>query len=122
MNLEQFIAAAADRGWLIRITKPVRAELELAAVAAALDGRPVLFEQVLLAGDRPSPYRVLTGLAADRRHFALALGCEADRLLFRLAEAFQHPQPAPVVDAGPCQEVVEQPGDLTTLPFLKHWP
>ncbi len=122
MNLEQFIANAAARGWLIRITKPVRTELELAAVAAALDGRPVLFERVLLAANTPSPYRVLSGLAADRRHFALALGCEPDRLLFRLAEAFQHPQPAPMVETGPCQEVIERPGDLTTLPFLKHWP
>ncbi len=129
MNLHQFITAAAEKGWLKIIDKPVSTELELAAIAYALDGSPVLFNDVRLpASDlRPptSVFPVLTGLAADRRHFALALGCEPDQILFRLADAFQNPQPAPVAETGiappPCQEVVEQPGDLTTIPFLKHW-
>lgn len=133
MNLAAFCAAARERGWLIEIDQPVSTELELAAVAHALDGRPVLFKTVnnqkstinnQRAGTRnppPAP-RILTGLAADRRHFALALGCEPGQLLFRMAEAFAHPQPAPLVESGPCQEVVERPGDLTEIPFLKHWP
>ena len=129
MNLHQFITAAAENGWLKIIDKPVSTELELAAVAYALDGSPVLFNDVRLPTSdlRPptSAFPILTGLASDRRHFALALGCEPDQILFRLADAFQNPQPAPIIDAGneapPCQEVVEQPGDLTKIPFLKHW-
>lgn len=140
MNLSTFCVAAAERGWLITIDKAVSTELELAAVASALDGRPVFFgnvnnQQSTINRHQPtvitdqvttsnllSPIPILTGLAADRRHFALALGCEPDQILFRLAEAFAGPQAAPLVAAGPCQEVIEQPGDLTTLPFLKHWP
>lgn len=145
MNLSAFLAAAAGRDWLITINSPVDTELELAAVAHTLDGRLVLFNHVHQstinrhrteaknlrppipdldsAPDHSTPFsRVVTGLASDRRHFALALGCEPDQVLFRLTEAFQHPQPAPLVENAPCQEVVEQPGDLNTLPFLKHWP
>lgn len=133
MNLRAFLEAAAARGWLIEIDKPVSTDLELAAIAHALDGRPVLFKTVnnQRAGTRnpelgtrlspPAP-RILTGLASDRRHFALALSCEPDHILFRLADAFAHPQPAPLVASGPCQEIVERPGDLTEIPFLKHWP
>ncbi len=128
MNLTTFLAAAAERGWLLSIDKPVNSVLELAAVAYALDGKAVLFNEVLGREQpdggqgHPYAYRVLSGLAADRRHFALALDCTPDQILFRLADAFRQPQPAPVVATGPCQEVVEQPGDLTTIPFLKHWP
>ncbi|MCO6452214.1 MAG: UbiD family decarboxylase [Caldilineales bacterium] len=117
MNIPEFLVAAAERGWLKIIDKPVDIDLELAAVAYALDGQPVLF-------NHPIPNtqcRILSGLAADRRHFALALGCEPDQILFRLADAYQHPQLAPLVETGPCQEVVERPGDLRSIPFLKHW-
>ncbi len=126
MNLRAFLEAATARGWLIEIDKPVSTELELAAVAYALDGKPVLFRTVnnQQPGTRnPEPGTpILTGLAADRRHFALALDCEPDQILFRMAAAFDHPQPAPVIESGPCQEVVERPGDLTAIPFLMHWP
>ena len=129
MNVHQFITAAAEKGWLKTIDKPVSTELELAAVAYALDGSPVLFEDVRFPTSDllfpTSSYPILTGLASHRWYFALVLGCKPDQILFRLADAFQNPQPAPIVEAGtepaPCQEVVEQPGDLTAIPFLKHW-
>ena len=129
MNVHQFITAAAEKGWLKTIDKPVSTELELAAVAYALDGSPVLFEDVRFPTSDllfpTSSYPILTRLASHRWYFALVLGCQPDQILFRLADAFQNPQPAPIVEAGtepaPCQEVVEQPGDLTAIPFLKHW-
>jgi len=144
VDIHQFVTAAAEKGWLVTIDKPVSVELELAAVAHALDGRPALFTEVRGQGSERQragvrtpypipntqypisniqyPFPVLTGMASDRRYFALALDCPPDQILFRLADAFRHPQPAPLVESGPCQEVVMQPGDLTTLPFLKHWP
>ncbi|NOZ50609.1 MAG: UbiD family decarboxylase [Chloroflexi bacterium] len=117
MDISQFLAAAAEQNWLIEIDREVDPHLELAALAYALDGNPVLFNQV-----RGSAYRVVTGLAGDRRHFALALGCEPHQILFRLAAALQQPRPAPVIVQGSCQEVIDPQVDLTTLPFLKHWP
>ncbi|RME85170.1 MAG: UbiD family decarboxylase [Caldilineae bacterium] len=126
MNLHEFIAEAERQGWLHTVAKRVSVEYELAAVAYALDGYPVLFERVMPPtaeeGTKPYPYRVLSGLASHRRHFALALACAPDELLHRLAEALEHPRPAPLVEHGPCQEVVERPADLTTLPILRHWP
>jgi UbiD family decarboxylase len=118
MDIRNFIDAAREQGWLATIDRPVDPHLEMAAVAYALDGRPALFTNVIGYPD----WRVVSGLASNRRHFALALGCEPDQLLFRLADAFAHPQPAPVVEDAPCQEVVHRPGDLDSLPILKHLP
>ena len=85
---------------------------------AALDGRPVLFNHV--AG---SEFRVLSGQCSDRRYFALALGCPVEELVFRLADAYQAPQPPPLVARAdaPCQQVVMPAVDLLRLPFLTHY-
>ena len=82
MNLHEFITATAEKGWLKTIDKPVSTELELAAVAYALDGSPVLFKDVQMpeVGGQRSEVR----------------------------------KPSPAISGGG--------GDLTTLPFLKHWP
>ncbi len=118
MDISDFIAAAREKGWLITIDRPVDPELELAAAAYALDGRPALFTDII---GHPG-WRVLSGLASARRHFALGLGCAPDQLLFRLADAFARPQPAPMVGEAPCQEVTHRPGNLDDLPILKHLP
>ena len=118
MDIRTFLDAAREKGWLVTIDRPVNPHLELAAVAAALDGRPALFTNVVGHPD----WRVVSGLASARRHFALALDCEPAQLLFRLAEALAHPQPAPLADSAPCQEVIHRPGDLNRLPILHHLP
>ena len=118
MNLRTFLDKTADLGWLVRIDRPVNPELELAAVAYALDGRPVLFENIL---GYPG-WRVVSGVASARKHFALALDADPGDVIFRLAEAQAHPRPAPVVDDAVCQEVIHRPGDLNALPILKHLP
>jgi len=115
--LREFLAKAESVGHLLTITHPVDPHLEMARVIGALDGRPLLFTRV-----KGSAYRVVAGICSDRRYFALALGCEPEQLLFRLAEALANRQPPPEVDAAPCQEVVEPEVDLTALPFLTHWP
>jgi len=117
MDLRHFLSQLESAGHLLTITRPVDAHLEMARVIGALDGRPLLFTQV-----KGSAYRVAAGLCSDRRYFALALGCEPEQLLFRLAEALTDRQPVPEVDSAPCQEVVEPEVDLMALPFLTHWP
>ena len=118
MDLRTFLDEAANQGWLAVIHRPVRPELELAAVAYALDGRPVLFDHIV----GHEGWRVVSGVASARKHFALALGCEPGDILFRLAHAQAHPRPAPVIENAPCQEMVHRPGDLRSLPILKHLP
>ena len=119
MTLRDFIAEAQKLGLLIDINKRVDPNLEMAPVIAALDGRPVMFNDV--AG---SDFRVLSGQCSDRRHFALALGCAIDDLVFRLADAYSSPQTPPLVSRSdaPCQQVVMSPPDLQRIPFLTHYP
>ena len=117
-TLRVFLQAVDNAGALVQIDKPVDPYLEMATVIAAVDGRPVVFNQV--AG---SEFRVLSGQCSDRRYFAMALGCQVDELIFRMADAFQSPKPPPRVDRAdaPCQQVVMPVVDLQRLPFLTHY-
>ncbi len=117
MDLRSFISQADSGGYLITVDREVDPYLEMARLAAELDGRPVLFNCV-----RGSAYRVLAGACSDRRYFGLALDTPADRLIFRLADALAEPQPPPLFDEGPCQEVIDRSVDLASIPFLTHWP
>jgi len=117
VDLRSFISQADSGGYLITVDREVGPYLEMARLAAELDGRPVLFNCV-----RGSAYRVLAGACSDRRYFGLALDTPADRLIFRLADALAEPQPPPLFDEGPCQEVIDRSVDLASIPFLTHWP
>jgi 2,5-furandicarboxylate decarboxylase 1 len=117
VSVRSFIKQVERGGYLITVDHEVDPYLEMARLAAELDGRPVLFNRV-----RGSAYRVLAGTCSDRRYFGLALDTPADQLIFRLADALAAPQPPPLSDEGPCQEVVESSVNLTSLPFLTHWP
>jgi UbiD family decarboxylase len=116
MDLHEFLAATDAAGYLLTTDREVDPYLAAAAIAAQNDGRPVLFQRV-----RGSAFPVIAGVCSDRRYFGLALGVPADRVMFRLAEALAAPQPVPVVETGPCQEVVEPAVDLAALPFLTHY-
>lgn len=118
MSQRSFVAWARETGALIEVERPVDPHLELARVMAALDGRPVLFRALVGCGD----WRAISGVCAGREHFAAALGCTVPDLVHRMAEALAHPTPPPVLDVGPCQEVVEARVDLTRLPIPRYHP
>lgn len=117
MDLREFVFAADQAGYLVRIEGETDPYLEMSRTIAQYDGRPILFERV-----KGSAYRVVAGVCSDRRHFALALRTPPDQLLFRLAAALADPQPLTEVQDGPCQQVVEPTVDLEALPFLTHYP
>jgi 2,5-furandicarboxylate decarboxylase 1 len=116
MDLRDLIERLATAGTLLRVGRPVSTHFELATIAHALEGRPVLFDSI--AG-YPG-WRVVSGTCADRRYLALALGIETSALLASLARAVTDPQAPPVGAKGPCQEVVMGEVDLTLLPILRH--
>jgi len=118
MSLREFVQRAEAAGFLQRVSRPVSTRFELANVAHALEGRPVLFESVIEHPD----WRVLAGPCSDRRYFALALGVPVESLLSRLAEAVARPQRPPLVESGPCQEVMMPVVNLNRLPILRHLP
>jgi len=115
MNLRSFIEKVREHGYLVVIDKEVDPRLEMARVINALDGKPVLFTNV-----KGSDYRVVAGVCSARRYFALALDIEEAQLLPALVEALENPLAPEVVEAAPCQEVVEPEVDLDKLPILTH--
>lgn len=143
MDLHEFIAAADAAGYLVRIDREVDPYLEIARLAAGLDGRPVLFTRV-----KGNAFPVIAGVCSDRRYFGLALGVPSERVVFRLAEALEasvtsgiepsgglleNALPAkasiPLAQGGgllaaiaPCQQVIEPDVDLEAIPFLTHYP
>lgn len=118
MNLRDFITWTRETGDLIEVEREVDPHLELARVIAALDGRPVLFQK--LKGF--SGWRAISGVCGRREHFAAALGCTTSELVQRMADAMAHPVEPPLLDSGPCQEVVEEDVDLTRLPLPRYHP
>jgi 2,5-furandicarboxylate decarboxylase 1 len=118
MSLRTFLDLARDSGDLVVIDKPVSTEFELANVAHALDGRVVLFENVI---GYPG-WRVTAGLCANRNYFSMALGVPVDQLLLRLSSALEMPSAPPVLASGPCQEIVVDGVNLNDLPILLHLP
>lgn len=150
MDLHEFIAAADAAGYLVTIDREVDPYLEIARLAAELDGRPVLFTRV-----KGSAFPVVAGVCSDRRYFGLALGVPPEQVIFRLAEALEvsaapgsEPVRSPLsrsgglsesaspaeastpcaegadleAEAAPCQEVIEPEVDLDAIPFLTHYP
>ncbi len=115
-SLRTFLDLLARRDELTRVTDAVAADLEAAALLAALGERPTLLEHV-----RGSDYRVAAGIVSRRRYLAWALGVKPERLLQRLVEALASPGPPPLWDGGPCREVVKPTVDLRRLPFFTHW-
>lgn len=107
---------------LVRISQPVRRELDItsAVLELARSGRhPVLvFENV-----EGSSMPVVTNLAANRTLLAAALGVRPDGLAAAYRERSQRYQPVEVAGDAPWQEVVWEGADLdlTRLPIPRHF-
>jgi len=117
VSLRAFIEQARQAGYLVEIHREVSPRLELARVAAVLDGRPVLFHRVT-----GSKFPVIVGAGSAREYYALGLGVEVGHLAAKLMEALEHPKPPEVTESGACQQVVERNVDLDRLPILTHLP
>ena len=87
MSFRRFIERADAAGYLIAIDRPVDTTFEVANVAHALEGRPVLFNNVQ---DHPG-WRICAGPCSDRRYFSLDLDVPTPDLIRRLAAAIAQP-------------------------------
>jgi UbiD family decarboxylase len=116
MSFRHFMQQAAESGDLIRIDKPVSTSYELANVAHALEGRPVLFTNIMGYPE----WRVCAGPCSDRKYFSMALGVPVNELMPHLAQALDRPALPPVEPTGPCQEVIVEKVNLYDLPILLH--
>jgi len=117
MSLRSFLDKAQQRGQLTTVQQELDPHLEMAGVINTLESQPLLVEKV-----KGHQYRVAAGVCGARENFALDLGVDVRELLFTLSEALANPIRPEVVNAGPCQEVVEKEVNLDRLPILTHLP
>jgi len=115
MDVRSFLSWAARKDELVEVGVAVDPRIELARVMHALDGEPVLFQNLT---DHPG-WRAISGMCAQRQTFAAALGCAVPELIGRMNEALRHPLMPPIRSHGPCQEVVAS-ADLTQLPIPRY--
>ncbi len=118
MQFRDFLEQTAETGALITVHKLVDTTFEVANVAHALEGRPVIFDNIK---DHPD-WRICAGPCSDRRYFAMSLGVPLTELVHHLAYALENPQEPPLVDSAPCQEVIIKDVNLYDLPILLHLP
>ena len=130
MSLRAFIEQARQAGYLVEIHREVSPHLELARVAAALDGRPVLFHRVTAPHPTPPSWhtigeettRVLVGAGSAREYYALASAWPPKTIPATGGVHWSILAPPEKVESGACQEVVERDVDLGRLPILTHLP
>ncbi len=117
MKLRPLLNELEDAGQLVRISKEVSAEYEIANVLNSLGEKPTIFENV--AGyDMP----VFGGICAHRDTIGMGMGTTKEGILGKLVGALRNPIEPEIVDNAPCQEVVREDVDLDTLPLLMHLP
>jgi 4-hydroxy-3-polyprenylbenzoate decarboxylase len=150
-TLAEFIAAIDRIGELHRISRPVRAHLELCEIADRVSkmpggGKALLFEHVIRRDGTRSPYPVAINLFGSMRRMALSLGVERlDEHGARITELLDLKVPEgllgkmsmlprlfavskfpPRMKSGsaPSQEIVWRGDeiDLDALPIITCWP
>jgi UbiD family decarboxylase len=113
--MRDFIQRLEKEGKLKRISKPVSKNLEAAGVMKALDGTPILFENI-------EGWKIIANLFPTRDLIAEYFGVQKNQLIPFITKAIDNPtKPETVADAA-CQEIVEDEVDLSKLPFLFHAP
>lgn len=148
-DLREFVKHLEITGELVRISEPVKSELEITALADKMmktsgGGKALFFEKVIRSGEtQPCDIPVLINAYGSKKRMAWALGVEdIEELPQRIRQIIMPklpqgliekiraiPQlmeltnyPPKLVKSGPCQEVVMNPPDLRKLPVCKCWP
>lgn len=114
MTLKSFLGQLEARSLLARVVRPVERRYELAAVAARLGERPVLFTEV---SGQEMP--VASNICASRDLVRLGLEGGPGALVPRMIEAIDNPREPEVREA---EGYEERPADLSRLPILTHYP
>lgn len=118
MCFRKFIEKLDSENELIKITKEVSADFEIANILAALDGKAVKFEKV-----KGYNTPVIGGIVSSRDLIAKAIGCEKSEILKKMVHAMNNPTEPEMInenETAPCQEVVEEEVDLDKIPILFH--
>lgn len=115
MDFRTFLEQLSKSGELIRISKEVSTEYEMAGIVEALSEKPVIFEKI-----KETSIPVVAGLLSSKDLIAQALGIMRKELLHKLSAALSKPVTPEIAKKGECQEIVEQDVDLTKLPIMRY--
>lgn len=116
MSLRSYLQRLGERNSLIEIGEPISKHFEIAGVLKYFEPQPVLFKQV-----RESAFGVAGNLFCTKADFADYFGVAPKDLIPMLSAAIDQRSPPQIVDAAPCQEVVNLAPDLEELPILFHF-
>jgi 2,5-furandicarboxylate decarboxylase 1 len=114
MNIREFIQQSERHLEMIHVDHRMAPDEKMAREISRAGNRPIYFRS------RWNGYRVVAGVCAARRHFALALGVSEHDLLPAMLQALKQPLAPPLVESAPCQEIVEEDVNLEALPILTH--
>ena len=118
-SVRAYLRELDARGWLQSVAERVDPRFEISAYLCRAGAGPALrFDDV--AG---SDLRVFGNLLANRERIALGLNTVPRELQTRIVQAIRHPVAAVLVEAAPCQEMVQELPDLVRLPiptFFEH--
>ncbi|HSA59510.1 MAG TPA: menaquinone biosynthesis decarboxylase [bacterium] len=145
-SLKQFISFLEERKQLVRITEPVKTDLEITEITDRVTkagGPALLFENVVKVDGTKSDFPLLINAYGTWKRMAWSLGVEDVeevaseidaliktappsgfleklRMLPKLAKIGSYVPKT--VSRGACQDVILPDPDLSILPYLKCWP
>ncbi|GFO67206.1 hypothetical protein GMLC_07850 [Geomonas limicola] len=109
-----------------RVEVEVDPELEVAEIADRQSKEPGGGKALWFSRVKGSRFPLVTNLFGAPARLAAALGVDhLDQLSARMERLLDHPGEALapcLVHQAPCQEVLQEPPDLFSFPFLKSWP
>jgi UbiD family decarboxylase len=108
MSLRDFLSQAKP----IRVNREVDPYLEIASMLHEREDRVIHFKKVA-----DSSYSVVGNVCSSRDNFARALCTKKECLLNAVGDAMNKIEELEVLETGPCQEIVEDEVDLSTLPI-----
>jgi 2,5-furandicarboxylate decarboxylase 1 len=115
MSFRSFVEQLDREGLLTRIKKEVSTEYEMAGIMAAMNEKPVFFENV-----KESDSQVVGGLVSSIDLIAKALDVEKSKVIPKLYDAMNNTVKPEVANEGECQEVVEEDVDLKKVPIMRY--
>lgn len=119
MNLREFLNNLEQNGELVRITKEVSHQYEVANIMNTLRENPAIFENV-----KGFDFPVFGGITSNRDIIAKALNTTKEGLLLKLVDSLRNLKEPEMLSEAPCQEVVIKGNDvdLDKIPMLLHLP
>ena len=112
MLFRDFVDKLDRSGKLVKISRPVSTEYEIASIMKKLDGRPILFENVQGFG-----YKVAANIISTRDLLAEGIGIRKEDFIRVIASAIENPK-EPKIAKSDYQEIA---CDLTKLPILTYY-